>query len=222
MTYFFLGEYKSCIGTNIFFSNHEKPQQENIFEIEGLIKLKHEATQMKMIDLKPVKIPSNLSELPQPPHDVKIKKRNEYKSLLKKMADGSLKFEDDLTIVPRETNCYSANDPEKHQEEKGNIHKKQRTKIERGRGTKMINNEKQLPGSFRSGVPVKKAKKIDVVDILAYKHEKLRRLAMIPTKRKKELEPPANCDEKYKKAYAYNSLKCTVSVNNTKLHFYNS
>ncbi|XP_044756284.1 uncharacterized protein LOC123314901 [Coccinella septempunctata] len=209
----FKGEYKSCLGTNLFFSDCDNSSSHNLFELGSSMKLKHQATQCKVLELKPVRIPSDMAELPQPIHDIKINKRYDYKTLLKKFAYGSLNLKEDLAVVPREKDPQPIEQEQKR--EKGqDVCKPELSKaVLKTKGQKVSSKvEKQSDSASEGGTQSNKPKKADfiVVDILTFKLEKLKKLSLRPTRRKKEFEPVEECEEKYKEAYAYNSLKCSI------------
>lgn len=218
----FKGKYQSCIGTNLFFTDHKQADQEGEIEDGETIRLQHQATQFKHIELTPVKFPSDMGELPKPSHNIQINKNYDYKSLLRKFAHGDLNLKEDLVVVSRDNNVESRPVVE-GKEKKGQTSKKDSrvptevaesphssSRVTIAPIPKPSGRTENQSSTANKSVFHPKQPLNNVIDILTHKMEKLKRLALRPTRRKKEPEVVAECEEKYKEAYAYNSLKSMV------------
>lgn len=191
----FKGTYNNALGTNLFFEECKHPREKSLYEKQAPLSLQHKVSQNKILTLTPVKIPSKSKDIPAPASAVKISKKYDYDTLLKKLKNRSLNFEEMLA----EDAAELENTPT----------------VEKT--LKKLDSKSKMLKNIEITEPVTlSAKDDDVeetlekdVDIIKFKYEKLKRLARIPTKHVAE-ENCALDTEINKSKYELNCLKSQI------------
>lgn len=182
-----LGAYDEAIGTNMFFEEVEDPPlKTNLFEKDTPIQLRPTLTQTKLLRLKQVKLPRNVTAgNKQSKENIHLNLNQDYKILLDKLQHNLVELDE---LAHKIENKENDNEDETVYEERreDDTFLGPAKEIDTYLGT--LNNKSSNA-------------------LLEAKYEKLKRLARRPVHRIQEAEEVEECDLQYKNAFEYHNLE---------------
>ncbi|KAJ8968836.1 hypothetical protein NQ317_005304 [Molorchus minor] len=187
----FKGVYDYSVGTNLFFEEIEGDlPPPNAFEKQGPIYLRHILSEMKVINLKAVKIPQQRAVVSKEDTKFDLNLDWDYNELLEKLENGSLHIGDIVKTGSGTTVDMVEEDDQVIDSEV--ISSQMETY------TNPPSPVEQEENVLENIVPVK---------MLELEYEKLSALARRPVKRAASPELVEKCDTQYEEAYEYHNIE---------------